>query len=99
MLINEKRAVYIDGDKAKINKPIYLYRGDGNVSITIEIYERNAFRTLHKVNPISYYGAMSAKVCVVKPDGIKAHSEPQPITEDNIKFVITDDLISEIKLK
>ena len=66
---------------------ILLYRGDKNVEI----------RIVMKGNKFTVLDSTYAQMIIRRPSATSVFSEPAPIQNDTVVFVITEDMIDELK--
>ena len=66
---------------------ILLYRGDKNVEI----------RIVMKGNKFTVLDSTYAQMIIKRPSATSVFSEPAPIQNDTVVFVITEDMIDELK--
>lgn len=94
MAIFYNYTITVNGNKASMDKNIYLYRKNKNVDYYFEI--KNAcFKFEDEINYIISYNAKYARFRVIKPDGTKFFTEKREIENGYAKFSVTEDLIDE----
>ena len=94
MAIFYNYTITVNGDKASMDKNIYLYRKNKNVDYYFEI--KNAcFKFEDEINYIISYNAKYARFRVIKPDGTKFFTEKREVEGGYAKFSVTEDLIDE----
>lgn len=94
MAIFYNYTITVNGNKASMDKNIYLYRKNKNVDYYFEI--KNAcFKFEDEINYIISYNAKYARFRVVKPDGTKFFTEKREVENGYAKFSVTEDLIDE----
>ncbi len=94
MAIFYNYTITVNGDKASMDKNIYLYRKNKNVDYYFEI--KNAcFKFEDEINYIISYNAKYARFRVIKPDGTKFFTEKRKVEDGYAKFSVTEDLIDE----
>ena len=94
MAIFYNYTVTVNGNKASMDKNIYLYRKNKNVDYYFEI--KNAcFKFEDEINYIISYNAKYARFRVIKPDGTKFFTEKREVENGYAKFSVTEDLIDE----
>ncbi len=94
MAIFYNYTITVNGNKASMDKNIYLYRKNKNVDYYFEI--KNAcFKFEDEINYIISYNAKYARFRVIKPDGTKFFTEKRKVENGYAKFSVTEDLIDE----
>lgn len=94
MAIFYNYTITVNGNKASMDKNIYLYRKNKNVDYYFEI--KNAcFKFEDEINYIISYNAKYARFRVIKPDGTKFFTEKREVENGYAKFSVTEDLIDE----
>lgn len=94
MAIFYNYTIIVNGNKASMDKNIYLYRKNKNVDYYFEI--KNAcFKFEDEINYIISYNAKYARFRVIKPDGTKFFTEKREVENGYAKFSVTEDLIDE----
>lgn len=94
MAIFYNYTITVNGNKASMDKNIYLYRKNKNVDYYFEI--KNAcFKFEDEINYIISYNAKYARFRVIKPDGTKFFTEKREVENGYTKFSVTEDLIDE----
>lgn len=94
MAIFYNYTITVNGNKASMDKNIYLYRKNKNVDYYFEI--KNAcFKFEDEINYIISYHAKYARFRVIKPDGTKFFTEKREVENGYAKFSVTEDLIDE----
>lgn len=94
MAIFYNYTITVNGNKASMDKNIYLYRKNKNVDYYFEI--KNAcFKFEDEINYIISYNAKYARFRVIKPDGTKFFTEKREVENGYVKFSVTEDLIDE----
>lgn len=94
MAIFYNYTITVNGNKASMDKNIYLYRKNKNVDYYFEI--KNAcFKFENEINYIISYNAEYARFKVMKPDGSKFVTKKRKVKNGYAKFSVTEDLIDE----
>lgn len=94
MAIFYNYTITVNGNKASMDKNIYLYKKNKNVDYYFEI--KNAcFKFEDEINYIISYNAKYARFRVIKPDGTKFFTEKREVENGYAKFSVTEDLIDE----
>lgn len=86
----------VNGATAKLDKDIYLYKGNRNIDYYFTIKDA-AFRfsTTQSGNIVEKLSPSHAMVSVLKPDGSVVTSGMAAIKDDKVKLTITADFIDE----
>lgn len=98
MAIVKDLVISVNGSEAKISKSVYLYLGDGAVTLMISILEKNvAFGTIDTAtNLVVENGTECAKVCILKSNNELVYSDKCEIVGEKIRFTIDKEFIDEI---
>ena len=98
MAIVKNLSITVNGKKSSISKPIYLYLGDGAITLLISILEKSfVIGTVDNSNNIvTSTNAEYARVCILKSNNELVYSNRCPVVEDKIKFTIEKEFIDEI---
>lgn len=94
MAIFYNYTITVNGNKASMDKNIYLYRKNKNVDYYFEI-KNTCFKFEDEINYIISYNAKYARFRVIKPDGTKFFTEKREVENGYAKFSVTEDLIDE----
>jgi beta-glucanase (GH16 family) len=87
--------VSVNDNKAKLNKDIFLFRGNRNIHYYFSI--KGARFTFSKENEdlLESSNAIYAAVTVVKPNGVEVANAIAPVEDGLIHLKVTEDLIDE----
>ena len=99
MAIIKNLTITVKNDKATMSENIYLYLGDGGVTLLIEVlqnhYKFGSFKS-GNTNIVEDSAAQWASVCILKANNEVVFSERCEILDSKIRFEITKDFIDEI---
>lgn len=95
MPIKYNYEVSVNDNKAKLNKDIFLFRGNRNIHYYFSI--KGARFTFSKENEdlLESSNAIYAAVTVVKPNGVEVANAIAPVEDGLIHLKVTEDLIDE----
>lgn len=99
MAIVKDLKITVSGSNAKLSKDVYLYLGDGQTTLLIEVVESDSIFGTFKSqtsNVVTKNETIYAEVCVLKANNQLVYSDRCAIVEGKIKFVISKDFIDEI---
>ena len=98
MAISRELKINITGKSARFDKEVFLYQGDKNIDLNIEIIDNEyKYDRLTKGNILRLLeGSLSATIKIVKPDNTKLTIENVSIVSGKLIFRITADLIDEL---
>lgn len=98
MAIVKNLSITVNGNKSSISKPIYLYLGDGAITLLINILEKNyVIGTVDSSNNlVEATNTEYARVCILKSNNELVYSDRCPVVEGKIKFIIEKEFIDEI---
>lgn len=98
MAIVKDLTIKVNGDKSTISKAIYLYLGDGAITLLIKVLEANFVigTTDSELNIVEQTEAVYAQVCILKSNNELVYSNRCPIVKGKIKFEISKEFIDEI---
>lgn len=98
MAIVKDLTIKVKRNKSIISKPIYLYLGDGAITLLVKVLEADFVigSTDSKLNIVEQTGAKYAQVCILKANNELVYSDRCQIIEDKIKFEISKEFIDEI---
>jgi hypothetical protein len=94
-LIKYNYEVSVNENRAKLNKDIFLFRGNRNIHYYFSI--KGARFTFSKENEdlLESSNAIYAAVTVVKPNGVEVANAIAPVEDGLIHLKVTEDLIDE----
>lgn len=95
-MIYTERKVSIKNDKATIDSPIILFRGDREVEIMFTIVDSKFKFESNKVNVIDKTQASFGQLAVALPDGTDLFTEIVETQNGVVVFSITGEMIDEI---
>ena len=98
MAIVKDLTIKVKGNKANISNPIFLYLGDGAITLLIKILESNFIigTTDNDLNIVEQANTAYARVCILKPNNELVYSNKCKIIEGKIKFEISKEFIDEL---
>lgn len=98
MAICKDITIKVNGNKSTISKDVYLYLGDGAITLLISVIEAGfVIGTVDSAkNIVKQTEAQYAKVCILKSNNELVYSDKCPITNDKIQFEISKEFIDEI---
>lgn len=89
MAITKSLTIKVNGKKASLSKKVYLYLGDGGVTLQLEILEGTT-------NLVTATAAVHAKVCILTASNNVIYDEDAEIAEGFLKLELTTDFVKEI---
>ena len=92
------RQLTVKKDTAKLDQPLYLYRGDGNILILLDIIasmQTMKFGTITTENVITE-GIKNGMACVYLPNESLAFIAKGVIIDDKIQLLLTKDMMDEM---
>jgi hypothetical protein len=94
-LIKYNYEISVNDNKARLNKDIFLFRGNRNIHYYFSI--KGARFTFSKTNEdlIESSNAIYAAVTVIKPNGLEVANAIAPVEDGVIHLKVTEDLIDE----
>ncbi len=95
-LIRKNLTITIDGNKATLDEPLYIYQGDRNIDVYFAIVDSKFKFSENRGNILVDSTAKYSTIKIMKPNGVKLLTERQEITEDNqIIFTINSEFADE----
>ena len=97
MFFSKNLTISVRNTAAQLSEPLYVYEKDRNLIVYFKImdhkykFDKNPTNVLASMDDI-----MSAYVIIVDPNGYELTHQNGEVIDDEIKFVITDELIDEI---
>lgn len=89
-LIRKYLTITIDGNKASIDEPLYIYQGDRNIDIYFTIVDSKfKFMDFDNANILVDSSAQYSTIKILKPNGEKVITEKQPIDTTNKQVIFT----------
>lgn len=94
-MIKYNYEISVNDNKARLNKDIFLFRGNRNIHYYFSI--KGARFTFSKTNEdlIESSNAIYAAVTVIKPNGVEVANAIAPVEDGVIHLKVTEDLIDE----
>lgn len=86
-MITLKRKLTVAENVSTLSEPIYLYKGDGNINIIIDLR-----RILKK---IFFDSDVFSSVCILKPSGEQLVLDTQVIQDNQVNVLLTKDIMDE----
>ena len=98
MAISKDLTITVSGKKSVISNKLYLYLGDGAVTLLIKIIQSEVVFGAPdlEMNIIEQDGAIYGNVCILKSNNELVYSKKCPIVNGKLKFVISKEFIDEI---
>lgn len=89
-LIRKYLTITIDGNKATLNEPLYIYQGDRYIDVYFTIVD-NKFKFLSpdNANVLIDSSAQYSTIKILKPNGEKVITEKQEIDKVNNQVIFT----------
>lgn len=98
MAVIKEITITVNNNKATLDKPIFLYLGDGDITFLIKVLETQytigTFPT--SANIIEKSDLVYANICIQKPDKTVVKSRTFQIIDDKIRFEMAKDLLNEL---
>ena len=86
--------ITVNGNQAKLNKDIYLFRGNKNVHYYFAV-KNDSFNFKGSTDLIEKTNAINAAVTVIKPNNVEVASAIAKVENGKIHLKVTEDLIDE----
>lgn len=86
--------ITVNGNQAKLNKDIYLFRGNKNVHYYFAV-KNASFNFKGSTDLIEKTNAINAAVTVIKPNNVEVANAIAPVENGLIHLKVTEDLIDE----
>ncbi len=99
MAIVKDLAITVKGNTSSLSEPVYLYIGDGGITLLIEVLRHNykfSGFVAGKSSIVEESEAQWASVCILKANNKTVFSDRCEITDGKIRFEITKEFIDEI---
>ena len=93
-MINYDYTVTVTGNTAKLDKDIYLFRGNKNVHYYFAV-KNASFNFKGSTDLIEKTNAINAAVTVIKPNGVEVANAIAEVENGKIHLKVTEDLIDE----
>ena len=99
MAITSDVNITVNGNKSTLSSPVYFYLGDGTCTLLLHITKiginMNTYAPV--TNIVDEFGAMFARVCILKPDSsVLISKDINEIYNGTIVFNVTKDLMDEV---
>lgn len=89
MALTKSLTIKVNGKKATLSKKVYLYLGDGGITLLLEVVDGN-------VNLVTETQTVYATVCILTASNKVIYDKPSDIVDGLIEFELTKDFIREI---
>ena len=98
MAIVKEVTLRVSNNKASIDKPIYLYLGDGEITLLISILDVTVKigTYIESTNLVREYGTKWASVCLLKPDNTIVYGSECSVSDNKLVFKISKEFIDEL---
>ena len=98
MAIVKEVTIRVSNNKSVIDKPIYLYLGDGSVTLLINILDvtMKVGTYVESTNIIEEFDTKWAKVCLLKPDNTIVYGRQCTVKDNKLSFLIDKEFIDEL---
>ena len=99
MAIVKDITITVKDNQSQISKNVYLYLGDGAVTLLIEVIENSTVFgtfTSSTENIVTANNSEYARVCILKPNNEIVYSDKCEILSGKIKFEISKEFIDEL---
>ena len=94
-MIKYNYEVSVNENRAKLNKDIFLFRGNRNIHYYFSIKGARFTFSKEKEDLLESSNAIYAAVTVVKPNGVEVANAIAPVEDGLIHLKVTEDLIDE----
>ena len=94
-LIRKDRTITIDGNKASVDEPLYMYQGDKNIDIYFTIIDSKFKFSETNSNILVDSTAKYSTIKVLKPNGEKIRTDKKAIEDNKIVFTINQEFADE----
>lgn len=95
MPIKYNYEVSVSDNKAKLNKDIFLFRGNRNIHYYFSIKGARFTFSKENENLLESSNAIYAAITVIKPNGVEVANAIAPVEDGLIHLKVTEDLIDE----
>lgn len=98
MAIIKDLVITVNGKDAKVSNNVFLYLGDGAVTLLITVLEKSSiFGSINNAtNVVTENNTQYAKVCVLKSNNELVYSDKCGVIGGKIQFTIDKEFIDEI---
>ena len=94
-LIRKNLTITIDGNKASVDEPLYMYQGDKNIDIYFTIIDSKFKFSETNSNILVDSTAKYSTIKVLKPNGEKIKTNKKAIEDNKIVFTINQEFADE----
>ena len=94
-LIRKDLTITIDGNKASLDEPLYMYQGDRNIDIYFTIIDSKFKFSETNSNILVDSTAKYSTIKVLKPNGEKIRTDKKAIEDNKIVFTINQEFADE----
>ena len=94
-LIRKDLTITIDGNKASLDEPLYMYQGDRNIDIYFTIIDSKFRFSETNSNILVDSTAKYSTIKVLKPNGEKIKTNKKAIEDNKIVFTINQEFADE----
>ena len=94
-LIRKNLTITIDGNKASVDEPLYMYQGDKNIDIYFTIIDSKFKFSETNSNILVDSTAKYSTIKVLKPNGEKIRTDKKAIEDNKIVFTINQEFADE----
>ena len=94
-LIRKDLTITIDGNKASVDEPLYMYQGDKNIDIYFTIIDSKFKFSETNSNILVDSTAKYSTIKVLKPNGEKIRTDKKAIEDNKIIFTINQEFADE----
>ena len=94
-LIRKDLTITIDGNKASVDEPLYMYQGDRNIDIYFTIIDSKFKFSETNSNILVDSTAKYSTIKVLKPNGEKIKTNKKAIEDNKIIFTINQEFADE----
>ena len=94
-LIRKDLTITIDGNKASVDEPLYMYQGDKNIDIYFTIIDSKFKFSETNSNILVDSTAKYSTIKVLKPNGEKIRTDKKAIEDNKIVFTINQEFADE----
>ena len=94
-LIRKDLTITIDGNKASVDEPLYMYQGDRNIDIYFTIIDSKFRFSETNSNILVDSTAKYSTIKVLKPNGEKIKTNKKAIEDNKIVFTINQEFADE----
>lgn len=97
MAIATDLKITVKGSTSKLSKDVYLWLGDGAITLLISIVESSYVFGNIATNIVTESQTQYAKCCILKPNNQVVYSDRCQVINGKIKFVIAKEFIDELE--